>query len=117
VVAFIPVLRGDPGIQISKAQNPEPAPDRAKHESRGTANSYDFARLERAIRVLARRKQELERENESLRSELQGHGNRIRMLDERLLEVNQRRQDAIKLVDDLIAQMEQLEASFASRDE
>ena len=71
-------------------------------------NGYDFARLERAIRGLAKRGQQLESENESLRADLSSRDAKVRELDERLIEVHQLRQDAVKRIDDLISQIDQI---------
>ena len=65
----------------------------------------DFARLVRAVEGLIERHQQVLLENEELRREL---GER----DEQLRVLNQRRQDAIKHLDDLIAQIDQLDARF-----
>jgi predicted nuclease with TOPRIM domain len=53
--------------------------------------------------------------NAALRAELEGRDSRIRSLDDRILEMNQSRQDAAKRIDDLIAQIDQLDARFDAR--
>ena len=60
------------------------------------------------------RRQQLE--NVSLRRELEHKSQRIRALDGKLLEANQKRQDVAKRIDELIAQIDQLDASFDSVD-
>lgn len=55
-------------------------------------------------------------ENLALRRELEHRNQRIRALDGKLLEANQKRQDVAKRIDELIAQIAQLEASFDSVD-
>ncbi len=53
-------------------------------------------------------------ENVRLRSELEQRELRVRSLDDELLEMNQRRQDATKRIDDLIAQIDQIDARLES---
>jgi peptidoglycan hydrolase CwlO-like protein len=55
-------------------------------------------------------------ENLALRRELEHKSQRIRALDGKLLEANQKRQDVAKRIDELIAQIDQLDASFDSVD-
>jgi peptidoglycan hydrolase CwlO-like protein len=55
-------------------------------------------------------------ENLTLRRELEHKSQRIRALDGKLLEANQKRQDVAKRIDELIAQIDQLDASFDSVD-
>ena len=51
-----------------------------------------------------------------MRRELEHRGQRIRALDSKVLEANQKRLDVVKRIDELIAQIEQLEASCQSVD-
>jgi len=51
-----------------------------------------------------------------LRREIEQRSQRIRALDGKLLEANQKRQDVVKRIDELIAQIDQLDASFDSVD-
>jgi peptidoglycan hydrolase CwlO-like protein len=51
----------------------------------------------------------LQGEIASLRADLEGRDSRIRTLDDQILEMNQSRQDAAKRIDDLIAQIDQLD--------
>ena len=55
-------------------------------------------------------------ENLALRRELEHKSQRIRALDGKLLEANQKRQDVAKRIDELIKQIDQLDASFDSVD-
>jgi len=55
---------------------------------------------------------QLQAENDKLCQELQDRERRVRTLDEALLEANQRRQDVLKRVDDLISQLDQLDGRF-----
>ena len=83
----------------------------------GDRNDYNFARLERAVAALVDRHERLRSENVALRHDLLERERRIRHLDEQLLEANQRRQDVGKRIDELIAQIDQLDAQFESQDE
>jgi hypothetical protein len=47
-----------------------------------------------------------------LRTALAEGGQRIRTLDSKLIEANQRRQDAYKRIDELIAHLDQLDAQL-----
>ena len=78
--------------------------------------SYDFERLERVVSELAAAYRHQRAENAALRRELEQRGQRIRALDGKLLEANQKRQDVVKRIDELIAQIDQLDASFDSVD-
>jgi septal ring factor EnvC (AmiA/AmiB activator) len=83
----------------------------------GSHNDYDFERLERAVAALVGRHEHLRDENAALRRDLSEKEQRIRHLDEQLLEANQRRQDVGKHIDELIAQIDQLDAQFESQEE
>jgi uncharacterized coiled-coil DUF342 family protein len=50
--------------------------------------------------------------NEELRSDLDEKNQRIRQLESKLLDVNQRRQDVTKRIEELIAQIDQLDAQL-----
>ncbi len=75
-------------------------------------SAYDFQRLERAVEALIERGRRLQADNETLRGQLVERDRRIHSLDEGVLEANQRRQDAIKRIDDLIAHIDQLDAQL-----
>jgi chromosome segregation ATPase len=64
------------------------------------------------VRSLVEKYRVLQGENAALRAELGGRDSRIRSLDDRILEMNQSRQDAAKRIDDLIAQIDHLDARF-----
>jgi chromosome segregation ATPase len=74
--------------------------------------SYDFTRLERAVRALAEECRRRQAESASLRNDLVDKGRRIRALDEQLLHANQLRQDVAKRVDELIARIDALDAQL-----
>ena len=56
----------------------------------------------------------LRKELRALRGDLGERNHRIRTLETQLLEANQRRQDTSKRIDELIAQLDQLDAQLAS---
>jgi septal ring factor EnvC (AmiA/AmiB activator) len=56
-------------------------------------------------------------ENASLRSHIEEGERRIRALDSQLLAANQRRQDAYKRLDELIAHLDQLDDQLAEAGE
>lgn len=76
----------------------------------------EFERLERAVVSLVDRFRRLSQEHAALRRRGDERERRIRSLEEQLLESNQRRQDVLKRVDDLIAQIEQLESHLTTPD-
>jgi chromosome segregation ATPase len=77
-------------------------------------NSYDFARLERAVTELANVHRRLRDEHVALQRDVAEKDLRIRLLDEKILDANQRRSDVTKRVDELIAQIDQLEGQLGS---
>jgi chromosome segregation ATPase len=81
----------------------------------GTADPiYDFDRLERAVEALVDENARLRHERAARRGELEGMLDRIRVLEGQLREANQRRQDVAKRIDELIAQMDSLDAQLAA---
>jgi pyrimidine operon attenuation protein/uracil phosphoribosyltransferase len=62
------------------------------------------------VKALVEQARELERENARLRARLSEREKRVQLLDHRILELNQRRQDVAKRIDDLITQIDQLES-------
>jgi predicted nucleic acid-binding Zn-ribbon protein len=64
--------------------------------------------------VLAAQHEALLTEVSALRGDLGERNQRIRVLEAQLLEANQRRQDTCKWIDELIAQLDQLDAQLAS---
>jgi len=81
---------------------------------RSTSSVYDWDRLERAVSALAAQHEVLRKEARALRDDLGERNRRIRVLEAQLLEANQRRQDTCKRVDELIAQLDQLDAQLAT---
>jgi TolA-binding protein len=79
-----------------------------------TPSPYDWDRLERAVRALVAQQEALRKELSTLRGDLGERNHRIRTLETQLLEANQRRQDTSKRIDELIAQLDQLDAQLAS---
>jgi chromosome segregation ATPase len=91
--------------------NTAPAGDAA---IRSASSAYDWDRLERAVGALAAQHETLRKEMRALRGDLGERNQRIRVLEAQLLEANQRRQDTCKRVDELIAQLDQLDAQLES---
>lgn len=98
---------------MSKARS-DPISLRAHLDSRetGEASAYTFERLETVVAELVDSRRQLQAENANLRRQLSDQGTRLQGLDDRLLESNQRRQDALKRVDDLIARLDQIDLEF-----
>ena len=70
------------------------------------SESFDFARLERVVNDLLADQGRLKSENESMRRELLERDRVIQELDQRVTLQDQRRTDALKRVDDLVAHVE-----------
>lgn len=75
---------------------------------------YDYERLERVVSELLTEHRKLRSENEELRRELIERDELMAGFDQRVTQQEQRRTDALKRVDDLIAQVEGF-ATLASR--
>ena len=73
-------------------------------------------RLERALETLLGRYRALQEENRRLGRTLEEREVRVRALDGQLLEMNQRRQDAAKRIDDLLSQIDRIDAELGSAD-
>ncbi|MEN8184000.1 MAG: cell division protein ZapB [Myxococcota bacterium] len=74
--------------------------------------TYGFDRLEQAVTKLVEQQRALRQENARLIRELGDRDHRIGVLEGQILELNQRRQDVGKRVDELISQIEHLDARF-----
>ncbi len=75
---------------------------------------FDFERLERVVAALVAAHRELSVENVGLRVRLEEKARGIRSLEGQLLEANQKRQDVSKRIDEMIAQLDHLDAQLAS---
>ena len=75
---------------------------------------FDFERLERVVAALVGAHRELSAENAGLRVKLEEKARGIRSLEGQLLEANQKRQDVSKRIDEMIAQLDHLDAQLAS---
>ena len=73
-------------------------------------DSFDFDRLERAIAELVSAQVRMRGENELLRQELSDRDETVKGLDQEIVRLRQRRTDALKRLDDLIAQVGDFEA-------
>ena len=79
-------------------------------------SAYDFGRLERAVTELVQARRRQQDELVSLRRRLEERNGRIRSLEEEILEANQRRQDVAKRIDELMAQLDHLDAQLGGAD-
>lgn len=75
---------------------------------------FDFERLERVVAALVAAHRALSVENVGLRVRLEEKARGIRSLEGQLLEANQKRQDVSKRIDEMIAQLDHLDAQLAS---
>jgi chromosome segregation ATPase len=75
---------------------------------------YDLERLERAVTALIDSTDRLRQENRLLREQLTSKQQRIQALEGDLRHANQRRQDIAKRIDELIAQIDHLDAQISS---
>ena len=72
----------------------------------------DFDRLEQVVTALVEAHQHTLLRNDELRAELDEKSQRLRQLESKLLDANQRRQDVSKRIEELIAQVDQLDAQL-----
>lgn len=82
-------------------------------ESDRTGQVWDLDRLERALTALIEQNGQLRDERNGLRQDLQRSMARVATLEGQLLDANQRRKDVAKRIDELIAQIDQLDAQLA----
>lgn len=78
------------------------------------SRGYDFGRLERAVSKLVKQHERAVRRNGQLVEEMERRDQRIRVLEEELLASNQCRLDVVKRIDELIAQIDQLDVQLQS---
>ena len=76
--------------------------------------AYDLDRLERAVTALIDSTAGLRQENRLLREQLGSRLQRIQALESELRHANQRRQDIAKRIDELIAQIDHLDAQLGN---
>ena len=79
--------------------------------------TFDYARLDRAIESLLDDHERLRAENRSLRTLVGEREAKLAKLEESLLASNQKRQDAIKRIDELVSRLEQIDAALERADE
>jgi septal ring factor EnvC (AmiA/AmiB activator) len=97
------------------AAHPPNGSDRRSTDSApGDAGSYDWDRLERAVRSLVDQQESHRAEFQALRKQIAERDPRVRNLEAQLIDANHRRQDTGKRIDELIAQLDQLDAQLAS---
>ena len=68
--------------------------------------------MESAVAALAASHDRLQADNAKIRRELADTTRRVRTLDGQLIAANQRRQDAAKRIDELIAHLDQLDSQL-----
>ena len=76
--------------------------------------TYGFDRLERVVTKLVQEHRALRQENARLIRELGDRDHRISVLEGQILELNQRRQDVGKRIDELISQIEHLDTRLSA---
>ena len=79
--------------------------------------AYDLDRLERAVSALIEGVDRLRQENRQLREQLATRAQRIQALENDVRHANQRRQDVAKRVDELIGQIDQIDAQLGGRED
>ena len=78
-------------------------------------DASQFERLEALVRALVDRHRALEDERQQLRAGLKEREARVKALDAQLVDMNQTRRDAAKRIDELITQLDQVEAEIGRR--
>ena len=76
---------------------------------------HEFKQLEEAVAALVDRHRRAQHEISTLRRELAEREQRLRTQDDELRRLNQRRQDATRRLDQLVAELDRLDAQIASR--
>jgi uncharacterized protein involved in exopolysaccharide biosynthesis len=74
-----------------------------------------FERLEALVRALVERHRALSASQQQLRERVALREARIKALDAQLVESNQRRRDAAKRIDELVGQLDRVEAEVTRR--
>ena len=113
-IPHVDVARGTRAANPGKGGVGVPRVENAETETPTSPSPYDWDRLERAVRTLVSQQEVLRKELRALRGDLGERNHRIRVLEMQLVEANQRRQDTGKRIDELIAQLDQLDAQLAS---
>jgi chromosome segregation ATPase len=88
--------------------------DRQRHSAPGL-DAGSFERLEALVRELVERHRRLAAEHARLREGVKERDARIRTLDSQLVELNQKRKDAAKRIEELIEQIAGVEAELEQR--
>lgn len=78
--------------------------------------AYDLDRLDRAVSALIESTDRLRQENRLLREQLASKVQRVQALEGELRNANQRRRDVAKRIDELIVQIDHLEAQLGNED-
>ncbi len=84
-------------------------------DSTARTDASQFERLEELVRALLDRHRTLAAERTQLRERLAQRDARLKALDAQLVELNQTRRDAAKRIDELIAQLDGVQAEVERR--
>jgi septal ring factor EnvC (AmiA/AmiB activator) len=106
------ISNADPNVSAGTGANSSVG---AEPSAAAEGKVYDLRRLEQVVGALVSSHQRLQQENAALRADIDQNHRRIRGLDEKLLQANQRRQDVAKRIDELIAQIDHLGAQLDSQ--
>ena len=106
--SFIPKAASK--TRATASAKPGKPKQRRRPESSDGGNGFD--RLEAAVAALAKSHGHLRAENAKLRRELGDATRHVRTLDSQLIAANQRRQDASKRIDELIAHLDHLDSQL-----
>lgn len=80
-------------------------------------DGFDYGRLDRAIESLLEDHARLRTQNRSLRAVVGERESKITDLEAQLLASDQKREDAIKRIDELVLRLEQIDAALERADE
>ena len=103
------VVRSGPGGQGAAGVAPGNVPP---EQAGDDLRKNRVERLESAVSELLERQRALRDQNGRLRSALVEREEQLRAVEDRVLESNQRRQDAIKRIDDLISHVDHLDRAL-----
>jgi peptidoglycan hydrolase CwlO-like protein len=84
-------------------------------ERAARSEGSQFERLDALVRSLVDRHRALTAHQKQLRERVAQREARIKTLDAQLVQSNQRRRDAAKRIDELVAQLDRVEAEIARR--
>ena len=82
-------------------------------EPGASQEAFDMERLERVVSKLVQEHEQLRGAHDLIRKELAARDARIRNLEEQIRVANQQKRDVAKRIDELIGQMDHLDAQLA----